>query len=109
MSLHELIIKIWRTEIIGCSAYDKPIRLKLWSIVAEFGYPKKLIALTKLTLTNAKSQVRVQNLLSEFFETMDGLRQGNAFSTLLFLGVLTWTSAVTSTEIRVDYSVTPMI
>ena len=65
------------------AAYDKIIRKELWKIMAEFGFPEKLISLTMLTLTNVKSQVRIRNLLSDFFDIMDGLRQGDPLSTLL--------------------------
>src|SRR6201990_1734370 len=54
----------------------------------EFGFPAKLIALTKLTLLNVKARVRIRNNLSEIFETMDGLRQGDPLATLLFNIVL---------------------
>ena len=52
--------------------------------MAEFGFPEKLISLTKMTLTNVMSQVRIQNAPSEFFEIMDGVRQGDPLATLEF-------------------------
>ena len=70
------------------AAYDRIIRKLLWGIMAEFGFPAKLIALTKLTLLNVKARVRIRNNLSEIFETMDGLRQGDPLATLLFNIVL---------------------
>lgn len=70
------------------AAYDSVIREKLWSIMAEFGFPNKLIALTRLTLTHVKARVKIRNNLSETFETIDGLRQGDPLSTLLFNIVL---------------------
>lgn len=54
----------------------------------EFGFPGKLIALTKLTLSHVRSQVRIRNNLSETFETIDGFRQGDPLSTLMFNIVL---------------------
>lgn len=37
-----------------------------------------------MTLANVKSQVRIRGQLSDPFETMDGLRQGDPLATLLF-------------------------
>ena len=53
------------------TAYDRIIRKLLRGIMAEFGFPAKLIALAKLTLLNVKARVRIRNNLSEIFETMD--------------------------------------
>lgn len=49
-----------------------------------FGIPYKLTMLTKLTLTNAKCQVRIQNVLSNSFQMLNGLIQGNPLASLLF-------------------------
>jgi hypothetical protein len=43
----------------------------------------KLIRLTKATLTTVKCCVKIQNVWSDLFETMQGLRQGDVLSTLL--------------------------
>jgi hypothetical protein len=50
----------------------------------EFGFPKKLINLTKLAMEGVKYQVRVDNIMSETFSVETGLKQGVAFSPLLF-------------------------
>lgn len=50
----------------------------------EFGIPKKLINLTRATLTNTKCKVLIQNSLSEPFYIITGLRQGDKLSTILF-------------------------
>lgn len=70
------------------AAYDSVVRAKLWSIMEEFGFPTKLVALTKLTLSNVKSVVRIRGQLSLPFETEEGLRQGDPLATLLFNIVL---------------------
>lgn len=66
------------------AAYDSVKRSKLWRVMEEFGIPSKLISLTKLTLCGATSRVRIRNKLSEAFDVMEGLRQGDPLATLLF-------------------------
>jgi hypothetical protein len=70
------------------AAYDSVIRKKLWRVMEEFGFPNKLISLTKLTLNGAKSRVRIRNKLSDVFDIEEGLRQGDPLATLLFNLVL---------------------
>src|ERR1700744_5540089 len=50
--------------------------------------PHKTDCPHKVTLLNVKARVRIRNNLSEIFETMDGLRQGDPLATLLFNIVL---------------------
>ena len=50
----------------------------------EFGISMKLVRLVKMTLANTNRKVKIQGKLSPSFETMIGLRQGDALSTLLF-------------------------
>jgi len=50
----------------------------------EFGFPKKLINLTKLAMEGVKYQVRVDNIMLEAFSVETGLKQGDALSPLLF-------------------------
>jgi len=52
--------------------------------MAEFGFPAKLIALTKMRMKNTKYQVRVDQTTSEEFQVITGLKQGDALSPLLF-------------------------
>jgi hypothetical protein len=56
--------------------------------MSELNFPKKLICLTKATLTILTCCVKIQNDYSESFETREGLRQGGVLSTLLFNVVL---------------------
>jgi len=70
------------------TAYDKVFRRKLWIAMAELGYPKKLISLSKMTLSHVRAKVRIRNNLSEEFETRDGLRQGDGLAALFFNIVL---------------------
>ena len=81
VALHQLFVDFE-------TAYDKVFRRKIWSAMAEFGIPKKLIDLSKLTLSHVRAQVRIRNNLSEAFEAMDGLRQGDGLAALFFNIVL---------------------
>jgi hypothetical protein len=65
-------------------AYDSIERPALFAIMEEFGFPKKLINLTKATLTDTKCKVLIQNITSEPFDITTGLRQGDKLSTILF-------------------------
>lgn len=66
------------------AAYDSIDREELWEIMVEGGYPHKLIRLLKATLDGSKCCVKIQNRLSEMFESKKGLRQGDENSTKLF-------------------------
>lgn len=70
------------------AAYDSVIREKLWHTMEEFGFPKKLIAMSKLTLTQVTSQVQIRGIKSDAFETIDGVRQGDPLATLFFNVIL---------------------
>jgi len=55
----------------------------------EFGFQKKqLILFTKMCMSGTKYQVRINQTLSEEFEVVTGLKQGDAFSPLLFEKVI---------------------
>jgi hypothetical protein len=69
-------------------AYDIIIRNEVYVGMSELNYPTKLIHLTKTTLTFVICCVKIQNDCSEYFETRQGLRQGDVLSTLLFNVVL---------------------
>jgi hypothetical protein len=68
--------------------YDTIIRNEVYVGMSELNFPIKLIRLTKATLTTVTCCVKIQNDCSEYFETRQGLRQGDVLSTLLFNVVL---------------------
>ena len=70
------------------AAYDTIIRNEVYVAMLELDFPTKLIRLTKATLTTVLCCVKIQNNCSEYFETRQGLRQGDVLSTLLFNVVL---------------------
>jgi len=65
-------------------AYDSVRRGVLYKILIEFGIPRKLVRLTKMSLTETYSRVRVSKNVSDRFPIRNGLKQGDALSPLLF-------------------------
>ena len=55
-----------------------------YNILIEFGIPMKLVKLIKMYLYEACSRVRVGQHLYVTFPLMNGLKQGDALSSLLF-------------------------
>ena len=65
-------------------AYDSDRRETLYNILIKFGFPKKLVRLIKMCLTETYSRVRVGKNLSEMFPIRNGLKQGDGLLPLLF-------------------------
>ena len=76
-AVHQLFINFKK-------AYDSVRREVLYNILMKFGIPKKLIRLIKMCLTEICSRVPVGKKLSDMFPIMNGLKQGDALSPLLF-------------------------
>jgi hypothetical protein len=66
------------------TAYDSVRREVLYSILLEFGIPKKLVRLIQMCLNETYSKVHVGKLLSDKFPIQNWLKQGDALSPLLF-------------------------
>lgn len=66
------------------AAYDSINRNALYNAMSEFGIPRKLINLVKLTMSPVTCRVRVGSDLSEPFEALHGVRQGDGLACLLF-------------------------
>ena len=81
-------------------AYDSVRREFLYKILIEFGIPKKLVRLIKMSLTEAYSRVRVGKNVSDRFPISNGLRQGDALSPLLFNFVLEY--AIRRVQVKQD-------
>ncbi|KAL4084171.1 hypothetical protein QTP88_028004 [Uroleucon formosanum] len=75
---------IWQVFVDFKKAYDSIHRDSLYNIMYEFGFPRKLISLTKMCMNGTRYQVRVDCTLSEEFEVITGLKQGDALSPILF-------------------------
>jgi len=65
-------------------AYDSVRREVLYKILFEFGIPRKLVRLIKMSLTETYSRVRVGKNVSDRFPIRNGLKQGDALSPTLF-------------------------
>ena len=65
-------------------AYDSVRREVLYKILIEFGIPKNLVRLTKMSLTETYSRVRVGRNVSDRFPIRNSLKQGDALSPMLF-------------------------
>ena len=66
------------------AAYDTIKRTELCKVMKELGFESKLITLVYATLNSSCSRIKVQNDFFNTFVTKEGLRQGDALSTLLF-------------------------
>ena len=52
--------------------------------MVELGYPKNLINLSRMTLSHVRARVRTRNNLSEPFEALEGLTQGDGLAAQFF-------------------------
>jgi len=64
--------------------YDSVRREVLYKILFEFGIPRKLVRLIKMSLTETYSRVWVGKNVSDRFPIRNGLKQGDALLPLLF-------------------------
>jgi hypothetical protein len=65
-------------------AYDSVRKEVLYSILIQFGIPRKLTWLIKMYLNKTYSTVRIDKFQSDKFPIQNGLEQGDALSPLLF-------------------------
>jgi hypothetical protein len=66
------------------NAYDSMRREVFYIILIEVGLPLNLVRLIKMCLNETYSKVRIGKHLSDSFPTQNGLKQGDALSSLLF-------------------------
>jgi len=69
-------------------AYDSVTGEVLYKILIEFGIPRKLVRIVKISLTETYSRVLVGKNVSDRFPIRNGLKQGDALSPMLFNFVL---------------------
>jgi len=72
-------------------SYGSLRREVLYRTHIEFGIPRKLVRLIKMSLTETYSRVRVGENVSDRFPIRNGLKQGDAVSPLLFNFALEYT------------------
>ena len=65
-------------------AYDSVRREVLYKILIEFGISRKLVRLIKMSLIETCSRVRVGKNVSDRFPIRNGLKQGDALTSILF-------------------------
>ena len=65
-------------------AYDSVRKEILYKIFIEFGIPRKLVRLIKMSLTETYSRVQVGKNVSDRFPIRNRLKQGDALSPMLF-------------------------
>ena len=85
---YELGIELHNTFIDFKQAFDKVNRLKIYERLKMMKIPTELIRLVKTTLTNSRAVVEVYQGRTDVFNINNGLRQGDALSTILFNLVL---------------------
>lgn len=90
-TLRQILEKTWEFNISTYQvfvdfkqAYDSIDRGTLLATMADFEIPQKLISMVHCTLSHTWCQVGVQSAMSESFETVTGLRQGDSLSPMLF-------------------------
>jgi hypothetical protein len=64
--------------------YDSVRREVLYSILIEFGIPRKIVGLIKMCLNETYSTVRIGKYQSDKFPIQNGLKSGDVLSPLLF-------------------------
>ena len=64
--------------------YDSVRRAVLYKIVIEFGIPRKLVRLIKMSVTETYSRVRVGKNVCDRFPIRNCLKQGDALSPMFF-------------------------
>jgi sorting nexin-29 len=64
-------------------AYDSVRKEVLYTILIEFGIPRKLVRPIKMCLNETYSKIRIGKHLSGAFPVQNGLKQGDAVSPLL--------------------------
>jgi exonuclease III len=81
---HEMNMEVLNLFIDFKQAYDSIIREVLWKEMARFRFPVKLIRLLRGTLQGVRCQVKIGGELSQPFDSLTGLKQGDGLSTTLF-------------------------
>jgi len=75
--VHQLIVDFKKV----CDSVRRGV---LYKILIEFGIPRKLVRLIKMSLIEINSRARVGKNVSDKFPTRNGLKQGDALSLMLF-------------------------
>ena len=71
-------------------AFDSIHRNSLWSIMSQYGIPKKVIQMVKTLYVDFQCSVVDENETTEWFPVTTGVKQGCCMSGFLFLLVIDW-------------------
>ncbi len=71
-------------------AFDSVHRPSLWSILASYGIPQKIIDIISAFYKNFECAIQIDRTTSEWFQVDSGVRQGCILSPILFLVVIDW-------------------
>ena len=69
-------------------AFDRVPRKVLWWALRKVGIPEWIVHVIQVMYQNARSQVKVNNFLSDVFDMQAGVHQGSVLSPLLSIIVL---------------------
>ena len=69
-------------------AFDSVNRDALWKILRYYGIPQKIIKMVQAFYSNCKCRIQLKNQISEAFEILTGVKQGDVLSPFLFLLVI---------------------
>ena len=75
--VHQLLIDFKKS-------YDSVRREIIYKNLIEYGIPRKLVRLIKMSVTETYSRVQVGKNVSGRFPIKNGLKQGDALSPMLF-------------------------
>ena len=76
--------KVFAVFIDYKKAFDRVWHDGLCSVLQQYGVPRKLINIIRDLYSKAKSYIRVNNNLTDWFETTTGVRQGRLLSPDLY-------------------------
>ena len=68
-----------------CKAFDTVYRNGLWFKLLQLGASSKMVNMLKVIYTDVKACVRSDNTLSDCFECLSGVKEGEPSSPLLFI------------------------
>jgi len=77
---------------------DSIDREKLYSIMVDFNIPRKLVRLTRQTMENSESRVKIQENLIDPFKINQGLKQGDVLAPMLFILALEYAVRKTTVD-----------
>ena len=81
---YEYYIHLHNLYIDFKQAFDSINRDRMLNDLVILGLPKKLVRLISVTMTGPKATVRVDNQYTPAFPITNGMRQGDALSSILF-------------------------